>query len=284
MTMLHRLPWRVLGTMGLLVAAFGYVYAPVLSQLMLDWHKNPDYSHGFFIPLVSTYFLWQRHEQLAQTRPQPNWWGFGVLILGLGQLGLGHVGAELFLMRSSMVVVIAGLVLYLLGGRILRIAAFPIAFLLLAIPLPAILLNIITLPLQLLAAKSATAALRFIMLPVYREGNVIFLPHTTLEIVEACSGIRSLITLTALSVVVAVLSQPTIRRRLVMVLSSIPIVLVANACRIWGTGVLAHYVGSEVADGFYHTFAGWAVFGVAFLCLGFESWLLARVCRSRQES
>jgi exosortase len=281
---LRQLPWGGFGAVGLLVAAFGYVYAPVLSHLMLDWQNDPDYSHGFFIPLVSAYFLWQRHEQMAQTRIQPNWWGLGVLVLGLGQLGLGHVGAELFLMRTSMVVVIAGLVLYLLGGRLLRLTAFPIAFLLLAIPLPAILLNIITLPLQLLAAKSATAALRFIMLPVYREGNVIFLPHTTLEIIEACSGIRSLITLMALSVVVAVLSQPTIRRRLVMVLSSIPIVLVANACRIWGTGVLAHYFGSEVADGFYHTFAGWAVFGVAFLCLGFESWLLARVCHSRQES
>jgi exosortase len=141
-------------------------------------------------------------------------------------------------MRTSMVVVIAGLVLYLLGGRALHLTAFPIAFLLLAIPLPAILLNMLTFPLQLLAAKSATAALRLVMLPVYREGNVIFLPHTTLEIAEACSGIRSLITLVALSVVVAVLSQPTLGRLLVMVLSSMPIVLVANACRIWGTGVL----------------------------------------------
>jgi exosortase len=156
--------------------------------------------------------------------------------------------------------------------------------LLLAIPLPAILSNMLTLPLQLLAAKSATAALRCILLPVYREGNVIFLPHMALEVVEACSGIRSLMTLTALSVVVAVLSQPTIGRRLVMVLSSIPIVLVANACRIWGTGVLAHYFGSEVAYGFYHTFAGWAVFGVAFLCLDLESWLLARVCRPRPQA
>jgi exosortase len=281
---LRRLPWGIIGTVGLLVAAFGYVYAPVLRHLMLDWHNDPDYSHGFFIPLVSTYFLWQRHEQLVQTRLQSNWWGIGILMLGLGQLGLGHVGAELFLMRTSMVVVIAGLVLYLLGGRTLRLTALPIAFLLLAIPLPAILLNMVTLPLQLLAAKSATAALRFLLLPVYREGNVIFLPHTTLEIVEACSGIRSLITLVALSVVVAVLSQPTMGRRLVMVLSSIPIVLVANACRIWGTGVLAYCFGSEVADGFYHTFAGWAVFGVAFLCLGLESWLLARVCRSRQQA
>jgi exosortase len=281
---LSRLPWGIIGTVGLLVAAFGYVYAPVLRHLALEWQNGPDYSHGFFIPLVSAYFLWQRYDQLAQTGPQSNWWGVGVLLLGLCQLGLGHVGAELFLMRTSMVVVIAGLVLYLLGSHILRLTAFPIAFLLLAIPLPAILLNIITLPLQLLAAKSATAALRFVMLPVYREGNVIFLPHTTLEIVEACSGIRSLITLVALSVVVAVLSQPTIVRRLVMVLSSIPIVLVANACRIWGTGVLAYYFGSEVADGFYHSFAGWAVFGVAFLCLGIESVLLARVCRPRQGS
>jgi exosortase len=136
--------------------------------------------------------------------------------------------------------------------------------LLLAIPLPAILSNMITLPLQLLATKSATAALRCILLPVYREGNVIFLPHMALEVVEACSGIRSLMTLKALSVVVAVLSQPTIGRRLVMVLSSIPIVLVANACRIWG-GVLAHYVGSEVADGFYHTFAGWTALPLAML-------------------
>jgi exosortase len=265
----------------LLAAAFLYLYAAVLPPLVADWTEDPNYSHGFLVPFLSAYFVWERRYRLATAIRAPRGWGLLVLLLGLCMLFLGHIGAELFLMRSSMIVAITGLVLYLLGSAYVRILAFPIAFLLFMIPLPAILLNTITFPLQLLAAKLSTFSLQLVTLPVYREGNIIFLPHTTLEIVEACSGIRSLVSLVALAVVFAYISQRQSSKRWVLILSAVPIALVANAFRIWGTGVLAYLYGTKVAEGFYHTFAGWLVFVVAFILLLGEGCILSLLWRKQ---
>jgi exosortase len=180
-----------------------------------------------------------------------------------------------------MIVALTGLVLYLCGWKILRALAFPLAFLLFMVPLPAIILNTITFPLQLLAAKLSTASLQLIGLPVFREGNIIFLPHTTLEIVEACSGIRSLVSLLALAVVFAYMTQRHTGKRWTLAVSAVPIALVANAFRIWGTGVLAFFYGTQVAEGFYHTFAGWLVFVVAFVLLLSEGCLLSLVLKTQ---
>ena len=178
-------------------------------------------------------------------------------------------------MRFSMIVVITGLVWYLFGRAYLRVLILPLMFLLFMIPLPAVILNTITFPLQLLAAKLSTFSLHLIGLPVYREGNIIFLPHATLEIVEACSGIRSLVSVAALTVVFAYITQRHICMRGILVVSAVPIALAANAFRIWGTGVLAYLYGTKVAEGFYHTFAGWLVFVVAFILLLVEGFVLS---------
>jgi exosortase len=249
----------------------------VIVNLVTDWSNDPDAAHGFIIPLVSGYLLWTRREQLFRLQPRTQLWGLVVMCLGLVQLFVGHVGAELFFMRTSMLVVLTGIVWFLLGTAMLRATAFPIAFLLFMIPLPAIILNLLAFPLQLMAAKWATFALQLLDLPVYREGNMIFLPRLSLEIVEACSGLRSLMALVALAVIWAYLSQPSIVKRLVLVLSAVPIALVANAFRIWTTGLLAHWVGPQAADGFYHAFAGWLVFVVAWMLLSLEGVILSRL-------
>jgi exosortase len=268
----------------LLAIPFLYLYASVLAHLVAQWWDDPDYSHGFLVPLLSAYFVWERREGLTRVRPQPNWWGMLILLTGLCVLFLGNIGAELFLMRFSIIVVIAGLMVYLLGWQPLQMTAFPIGFLLFMIPLPAIIFNAVTFPLQLLAAKVSTFSLQLVHLPVYREGNIIFLPHTTLEIIDACSGLRSLMSLVALAVVFAHLTQHHIWKRAVLVASSVPIALVANACRIWGTGILAHLYGPQVAEGFYHTFAGWSVFVVAFGLLLVEGFILSRFGSGRTRS
>jgi exosortase len=265
---------------GLLVVAFLSLYASVLPPLVTDWFTDPDYSHGFLVPVLSGYFVWQRRQILAALAVQPCWWGLAVLLLGVCSLLLGNIAAEFFLMRSSMLVVLTGLVLSLLGWHHLRVLCFPIAFLLFMIPLPAILLNTITLPLQMRAAEAATSALHLVQMPVYREGNIIFLPHTTLEVVEACSGIRSLVSLLALAVVFATITQRQVWKQWVLVLSAIPIALTANALRIWGTGVMAHVYGTQLAEGFYHTFAGWLIFVVAFGLLLAESFFLSMLHRT----
>jgi exosortase len=179
-------------------------------------------------------------------------------------------------MRVSLVVLLAGLVLYRSGWRYLKGMAFPIVFLLFMIPWPAIILNALTLPLQLLAARLSTSSLQLMNLPVYREGNVIFLPHATLEVVEACSGIRSLVSLLALAVVFAYMTQRHVWKIAVLVVSATPIAIIANAFRIWGTGVLAHVYGPQAAEGFYHTFAGWLVFVIAFVLLTVEGAVMSR--------
>jgi len=183
---------------------------------------------------------------------------------------LATTAAELFVMRVTLVIVLAGIVLYLLGGAQLRLLAFPLVYLLFMIPPPAIVFNAITFPLQMLAAGAATRSLQLLAVPVLREGNIITLAHAKLEVAEACSGVRSLLALAALAATYAYFTQTAVWRRALLVLSSVPIAIVANAARVAVTGLLAHIFGEEVAQGFFHSFSGWLVFVAAFvlLCLG----------------
>jgi exosortase len=209
--------------------------------------------------------------------PSPSLLGAGLLALGLLMLVVGSVGAELFLQRFSLVVVVAGLVWLILGTALLRELAFPLAFLVFMVPLPAIVLNAVAFPLQLFAAQSATFCMQVGGIPVLREGNTIVLTNTTLEVVEACSGIRSLQALLALGAVYGYFSQKPVWKRWALLFLSIPIAIAANALRVAGTGFLAHFVGAEAAQGFYHSFAGWMVFAVAFVLLLGAGTLLGRL-------
>ena len=192
-------------------------------------------------------------------------------------LFIGSIGAELYAQRTSLIVVLAGLVLLVLGREFLRVLMFPIVFLLFMVPLPAIVVNAVSFPLQLFAAKTATFCLFNFGIPVLREGNVIVLSGMTLEVAEACSGIRSLQALLALGTVYAYFSQRVMWKQWALVLLSIPIAIVANAFRVSGTGVLAHYFGIEAAEGFYHTFSGWLIFVIAFVMLLGSGAILARI-------
>src|SRR5713101_3907908 len=243
----------------------------------VQWYDDPDYSHGFLIPFLSGYFVWERRKKLRALSPVPNVWGIGLLGLGLLMLVIGSLGAELYLQRSSLIVVLAGLVLLLRGRESLRVLAFPIAFLFFMIPLPAIVVNTVAFPLQLFAAQTATFCLYNFGIPVLREGNVILLAGTTLEVAEACSGIRSLQALLALGTVYGYFSQRVMWKRWMLVLLSIPIAIVANAFRVTGTGVMANYWGVEAAEGFYHTFQGLLIFVIAFVLLLGAGAVLSRI-------
>ena len=190
---------------------------------------------------------------------------------------VGRLGAELFLTRVSLLVIVAGAVLFLHGWHHLRVLTFPILFLLLMVPLPAIVFNQIAFPLQLLASRVGTAGIQACAVPVLREGNVIVLADTSLEVAEACSGIRSLVSLLTLGILYGYFTDPRPWMRAVIALSTVPIAIAANAARVTGTGVLAHYYGVEAATGFFHTFSGWLVFVVAFLLLFVVSRLLERL-------
>jgi exosortase len=249
------------------VGAFAGLYAPVFRRLWHDWANDDNYSHGFLIVPLAAYFVWERRERLRALEPRPTVWGLAVLILGLSVLLAGLLGAELFLTRASMLVVLAGGVLFVLGWPALRVLAFPLAFLVLMIPIPAILFNQVAFPLQLVASQAGAAVLAALSIPVLREGNVIVLAHTSLEVAEACSGIRSLISLLTLGVLYGYFTDRRPAVRVAIALSTVPIAIVANAGRVAGTGIAAHYYGPEAAQGFFHTFSGWLVFVVALALL-----------------
>ncbi len=273
------------GLIAVLVLLLGTLYHTTLYNMSAQWYGDPNYSHGFLVPLVAVYFAWIRREQLLALQAQPSRAGIGLLGFGLVMFIVGSVGAELYLQRTSLIVVIAGLVLLILGRDALRTLALPIAFLFFMIPLPAIVMNAIAFPLQMFAAKTAAFCLFNLGIPVLREGNVIVLARTTLEVAEACSGIRSLQALLAIGTVYAYFTQSDLWKRWTLVLFTVPIAIAANAFRVGGTGVLADYWGAEAAVGFYHTFEGWLVFVMAFILLFASGALLSKVgVRQRRSS
>lgn len=248
----------------LLVAA---LYAQVLSKLVFDWWWMPDFSHGFLVPPFAAYLVWEKREKLRQLPYAPAWKGVGVVALGIAILFVGVYGSELFLSRFSLLVILAGLVLSFAGWPLLKELRFALLVLLLAIPLPAILFNQITFPLQILASKLASSLLPLFGVPVLREGNVIQLPLMNLEVAEACSGIRSLMSLFTLAVFYGYFMERSTLRRIFLVLASIPIAIAANAVRILGTGLCVQYWDPDKAVGFFHEFSGWVVFLVSLACL-----------------
>jgi exosortase len=253
--------------LGLLALSFAVLYRDVLVKLVHDWTHDENYSHGFLIVPISLYFAWERRDRLMAAMPRPSLLGLIVVVGSVATLIAGQLGAELFLTRVSIIGVVAGTVLFVLGWQHLRILALPIAFLLLMIPLPAIIFNQIAFPLQLLASRFGEMTLWAFDIPVLREGNVITLANTQLEVAEACSGIRSLISLLTLGIVYGYFMHPGPWVRTILALATIPVAIAANALRVAGTGVAAHYYGPEAAEGFFHTFSGWLVFLAAFAML-----------------
>ncbi|RMD99840.1 MAG: exosortase [Deltaproteobacteria bacterium] len=262
-----------------LAAAIGIVllYLPLLPELVGDWWNDPNYSHGFLIPLVSGYLCWERRDTLRRLPLGSDRGGLLLLVGGLFLFLAGVVAAEEFTQRFSLIVVLAGVIRYNLGRAVFREVRFPLAYLAFMIPLPYLLYDQIAFPLKLFAARCATFSLHLLGIPVFREGNIIELAAMRLEVADACSGIRSLISLFALSVIYAYLSQPETWKRIVLVVATIPIAIVANGARVSGTGIIAEYAGIEAAEGFFHSFSGWLIFVVATLLLVGLGKLLASV-------
>lgn len=252
---------------GSLLASFALLYRHVIEKLVFDWSNDENYSHGFLIVPIALYFVWERRDALRVAPIRPSLLGLVVILGGAATLVAGILGAELFLSRVSMLGIAFGTVLFVLGWAHFRILFLPILFLLLMVPLPAIIFNQIAFPLQLLASRFGEMALMACNIPVLREGNVMILANTTLEVAEACSGIRSLVSLLTLGIVYAYFSDPRIWVRTVTILSTIPIAIMVNGWRVAGTGIAAHFYGPEVATGFLHTFSGWLLFVVAFALL-----------------
>ena len=251
----------------LLIAGVAVIYAKTLVGLATEWWVNPDYSHGLLIPFAIAYLIYEKRDMFAKLPIRPSWVGLFVIVISQFINLVGFLGAEFFLQRTSFVVLLAGLILFLAGWAHLRESAFALLLLLLAVPLPAIVFNIVALPLQLIASSWAESFLQVCRIPVLREGNLLVLAQQTLNVTEACSGIRSLMSLITLGLMIAYFLPFRWMIRVAFVLTTIPIAIVANAFRVGGTGVLATYFGQKAAQGFFHTFSGWLVFVFAFIVL-----------------
>lgn len=270
--------WQLVVLMTLII----WLYAPVLGRLVRQWWTDPNFSHGFFVPAFSFYILWQKRDELRSLPSAPSSWGLGVMFLSLCTLILGVFGAELFLSRMSLIFLLAGMVIFLSGWQMLRAVLFPLAFLALMVPIPSIILNEITFPLQILASKLSASLLPLLGVPVFREGNVINLPSMPLEVADACSGIHSLLSLTCLAIMYGYLLEKRVGIRVILAVASIPIAVAANAFRIVGTGLLVQYWDPDKAEGFFHQFTGWLIFVVSLLMLFALHFLITIGARRRE--
>src|SRR5207253_1863434 len=305
---------RTLYKLLAIAVAVTFAYFGVLLKLGRDWWSDENYSHGLLIPFVIGFILWQERKRFDEQISHPATW-LGAIGVSVSLLALwaGTAGAELFVQRLSLVLLVASIAIYFFGLRILRLIAVPMFLLILAIPIPQILFNRIAFPLQLFASRCAVSAMTLFEIPVLRQGNIIELmplgakEPKRLAVVEACSGIRSLMTLVTLAVVYAYftrtksptnfsLSSPdksaaqkrdklkfvgrfTLWRSVIVVMAAVPIAIFTNAVRVSGTGVLAHYYGTKVADGFFHSFSGWVIYLAAAALLFATGWLLDGIAR-----
>jgi exosortase len=254
-------------TVLLLSTLAGIMYAPVLSSLSRQWWDDPNYGHGIFVPVFAAYVLWRERDRWRALPLRANNFGFPIMLFAIGLLVLGTLGGELFTARLSLLILLSGIVVFLTGWQALRLMAFPISYLVFMIPLPAIVYYQLTFPLQLWASRLGASGLVALGIHTVREGNLLILPNCTLNVVEACSGIRSLLSLLAAVVAYGYLAEPSVRKRCALAVTSIPIAIASNGLRLVTTGVLSYYSTPAVDSGVVHTALGLGFFALAFFSI-----------------
>ena len=281
--MTQNTPWSEKQTwflIGIVLAAVLWLYLPFLKTLVAAWETNDDYSHGYFIPFLTIYFIYGQRDALKNITVRPSNAGILVITAGLAQLIVAKIGSEFFLQRTSLIVLLVGLVLFLLGWEYLRKLFLPLAYLIFMIPLPAIIWNKIAFPMQLFSSFLTEKVISLLGIPIFREGNILHLAETTLEVVAACSGLRSLVTMFALSAALAMLSELPNWKRWLLFFSAIPIAIIANISRLVITALMASRMGSAAAQGFLHEFSGIVVFMLGLTLL----LAVRRLCSGRDLS
>jgi len=270
------LPWLVIAWfLALLIVLF----FPVLVPMVKEWGFNEDMGHAFLVPLVAGYVVWQDRARILAQPLKPCWPALLLVVWSFCQMVLGFLGADFFVARTAFLEAIVGVIWTIAGTAVLRSLAFPLFLLAFMIRIPLFIYQKITFDLQLLASGLAEAALQAIGIPVLRTGNVLELPNRQLQVVEACSGIRSLLSLTFLSLAYSQFFDNRRWMKVVLVVATIPIAIGANSIRIIITGLLSEYK-PEWADGAYHALEGWVIFMLALFALMAVHRLICRFQRT----
>lgn len=257
------------------------LYAYVVPGLVAQWFDDPNYSHGILVPFCALLLLWEKRKKWLVERSVPSLTGLIFVIAAMGLLAVGSLGAELFLSRVSFCVLIGGLIVYCAGWRMLRVVLAPWLFLFLMVPLPVIIFNQIAFPLQILASRLAASLINLLRVPVLRDGSILTLPTMSLNIVEACSGLRSLMSLITVAVFYSLFFEKRVWLRWVLVLAAVPVAVCTNALRITTAALLAEYVNPQLAEGFFHAFSGLLLFVLSLAVLAAVHWLGNRLDRGR---
>jgi len=265
----ERGPSLAVRTFALVIAALIIaVYAGEMQRLVGTWLDHEALSYGLLVPPLAAYLAWLRRKQIASIPGDTDLWGLIVVAAASSLFLAGKLGAEFFLSRTSLVLLLAGLVWTFWGRKRLQILVFPLIVLASAIPLPMLLYNNLTLPLQLLASGLSTKLIQALGYSIYQNGNVLHLPSITLGVAEACSGLNSLGALMVGSLVIGFAVCRRVSGRVLLFSLAIPVAIGVNVIRIVGTALVGDY-NSEFALGFYHSFSGWLVFvfGVGMMLL-----------------
>jgi len=269
----QRVPWsKIAWFAGLLMV----VFAPVLYSMAHEWVTLEDMGHGMFVPFLACYVAWKERDRILAHPVKGTWWGLVLVIIGFFQMIAGYLGADFFVARTAFLVSLIGVLLTTLGWPLVKALAFPLFILLFMIRLPLFIYSQITFPLQILASTLAEQALGLLGIPVLREGNVLELASQKLSVVEACSGIRSLMSLGLLSLVYGYFFDQRRWMKWVLLVSSIPIAILANAFRVTLTGIISEYK-KEFAEGVYHSLEGWVIFMVSLVILVVVHQIIHRV-------
>ncbi len=247
----------------LIAALTAVLYAAVMKDLVLDWWENPDYNYAFLVPLFVGYVLWQNLHHYETIEIKPSNWGLLILLAAIALLIVGTLGADYFTSRFSLCVLLAGMVVYLGGWHMLRALAFPLSYTSLMIPLPGIVQNQVTYPLQLMASRLAASFVELAGVPVFRQGNLLSVPHYSVEVAQACSGIRSLLALLAMGIAYGYVAERRTWARVGLVVVLVPIAVFTNSLRIMVITLLGYALNPAWAEGFLHFFSGWLIFVLA---------------------
>lgn len=258
------------------------LYWHVMISMAAQWASDPNWSHGFLVPPFAFWIAWRDRKSWLDAGGKGSWLGLLGVTAAIALFAFGSLAAELFTARFSLILLLASIVLLVGGWRRLRALSFPLGFLLFMIPWPAVIYAQVTFPLEFLASRWAAVGLQLVQVPVLREGNLLVLANYTLQVAQACSGIRSLISLVTLAVFYAYLAEERIGLRLALIAMMVPIAVVSNAFRILGTGVLTEKVSPRLAQGFFHEFSGWLIFVAASFLMLATHWALRRIAGLRR--